>query len=143
MAKSKKYNNQNRAHFPADMMFQNVYLVDDALSLIDIEAIKALEDRLGIPFPDGYRQFLTTLGEGTYCDQLYLLLPGAIERETTCLRKLVSEHFFWERGKAVLTMAEIAVSFNIGRSIDGDEIIYNPNTAHRIYVLPRHDDTIY
>ena len=124
-------------------MFEDVYLVDNELTLMDDAAITAAENELGITLPRGYRAILTTLGHGTYCDQVYVFLPDKIEQETAAFRDTLSEYFLWDRGTNVLPKSQIAQSLLIARSLDGDELIYHPDSEHGVYVLPRHDDTIY
>ena len=124
-------------------MFEDVYLVDNQLSLIDSAEILATENKLSVILPRGYHSFLTTLGHGTYCDQVYVFLPGDIEEKTAEFRKTLRNDFFWDRGLNVLGKSQIEQSLLIARSMDGDELIYHPDSEHGIYVLPRHDDTIY
>lgn len=124
-------------------MFDNVYLVDDELQLADDSAIAATENDLGVTLPRGYHAFLTTLGHGTYCDQVYVFPPDAIKQRTAELRKTLRDYFFWDRGVNVLAKSQVERSILIARSLDGDELIYCPNSEHGVYVLPRHDDTIY
>jgi hypothetical protein len=124
-------------------MFEDVYLVDTQLSLINPTAILDAENKLSVTLPRGYHSFLTTLGHGTFCDQVYVFLPSEIEEKTMELRKTLRDYFFWDRGINVLGKSQIEQSLLIARSLDGDELIYHPDSEHGVYVLPRHDDNIY
>ena len=124
-------------------MIDHVYLVDDDLRLIDDAAIVTLERKLDLVLPKGYHHFMTTLGIGTYCDQIFVFPPDAIEKHTAVFRKNLCEHFFWDPGLDVLPRTQIEQSLHIAISLDGDQLIYHPASEHGVYVLPRHDDTIY
>ena len=60
-------------------MFEDVYLVDDELQIIDDAAIVAAEEQLGMTLPRGYHAYPTVLGRGTYCDQIYVFPPDKID----------------------------------------------------------------
>ena len=124
-------------------MFDDVYLVDDQLSLIEPAAIDELETRIGLPVPTGYRQLLTVLGVGTYCDLVTAFRPHDVIEQTESAQERWNAYFFWERGANILTKGQILNSTIIASTIDGDEMILCPESLDYIYVLPRHDDTIY
>lgn len=124
-------------------MFEDVYLVDDELSLASHEAVTSLEDRLGFALPAGYREFVTRFGNGAYCNQLYVLMPEEVEECTRNLERSLSEFFFWDKATHILSRSQVAKSIQLGHSLDGDEVIFNPDTEYGLYVLPSHDDTIY
>lgn len=124
-------------------MFDDVYLVDDELQLVDDAEIWAVEKKLGITLPRGYHAFLTTLGLGTYCDWIDVFPPNEIEQRSAELSTILTDYSNWDRGAHLLSRSQIKRSLHIARSMDGDELIFNPETTHHCYVLPRHDDTIY
>lgn len=124
-------------------MFEDVYLVDDELQIIDDAAIVAAEEQLGMTLPRGYHAYLTVLGRGTYCDQIYVFPPDKIELETVELRETLRDYFFWDGGIDILPKSLIEQSLLIARSLDGDALIYHPESTYGVYVLPRDDDTIY
>lgn len=47
-------------------IFDDVYLVDQQLTLVDSTEIDHLENHLELMLPSGYREMLTVLGIGTY-----------------------------------------------------------------------------
>ena len=120
-----------------------IYLVDDHLTPVPHDAVTALEDRLGITLPQGYRQMVTTLGPGTYCDDIWMFMPDEVEAKTDQLRQSLREYYFWDVGAPILNRAQAEASIRLGYGYNGDEIIFNPDTEHSVYILPRHDETIY
>ncbi|AZZ91826.1 hypothetical protein EUZ85_14240 [Hahella sp. KA22] len=116
-------------------MREDIYLVDDRLNLVTEDEIDAAEDRLGINLPQGYRNFLLQFGKGTLCGLIDIPSPDKIIQ--------VSLNCRWARGRNILDEAEIIASFEIASTIDADSIIYCPGSERDIYILPRHDDTIY
>lgn len=125
------------------MPFDDVYLVSDKLATIPDEQLTLLEGRLGVPLPYGYRDFMRTLGIGTYCDFIRVYEPERIWRGYRDARKIWSEHFFWDAGRDVLTKEQVLSSFLFADSIDSDQLILCPGITDRLFVLPRHDSTIY
>jgi hypothetical protein len=55
----------------------------------------------------------------------------------------ISEYWFWDRGRDVLTKEEALQSVLIGDTLDGDELIVHPSKPERVFVLPRNRDEIY
>lgn len=72
-------------------MYEDVYLVDDNLSLVTLTALNAIEDTLGLTLPSGYKALLTTLGEGTYCFFVRTVSPTEIVARTEELRSNVED----------------------------------------------------
>jgi len=58
-------------------------------------------------------------------------------------RQRISEYWFWDRGRDVLTKEEALQSVIIGDTLDGDELIVHPSNPERVFVLPRNRDEIY
>ncbi|URC13982.1 hypothetical protein [Flavobacterium sp. B183] len=55
-------------------------------------------------------------------------------------RNRITEYWFWDEGKDVLTKEEVLSSVRIGDTYDGDEIVLLKN---EYFVLPRHSEMIY
>ncbi|OUS27651.1 hypothetical protein A9Q99_14530 [Gammaproteobacteria bacterium 45_16_T64] len=116
-------------------MFEDIYFVDDRLLVIEEREVLAAEERLNISLPQGYKRFLKVFGEGTYCGVIDIPSPAEMQR--------VSKEYRWKRGLKVLGEEEISNSIEIASTVDCDSIIYCPGSERGVYVLPRHDDTIY
>ncbi len=62
-------------------MFENTYLVTDKLETFTHEDVDAAEAALGTRFPDGYREYVTTLGKGEYCGFLWTYDPSVVAND--------------------------------------------------------------
>jgi hypothetical protein len=124
-------------------MFDDVYLVDDTLDRIDANVVTAFERESGLSLPEGYQEFVATLGVGTYCDLINVFPPARIVERTEEARRRWKEHYYWDRGGEILPMEQVLRSSVIGNSVEGDEMIIPPESPNREFILPRHDDTIY
>jgi len=70
------------------MSFEEVIVVDPyvdkgwtpkiQLTLASEKDVDELEHTLGVVFPAGYREFVTTLGLGEYCNYIRIAMPDAI-----------------------------------------------------------------
>lgn len=113
------------------------------LTLAAHEDVDRLENVLDIRFPDGYREFVTTLGQGDYCNFIRVDLPKTIEQEWRSRQEFLNEYFFWEMGEEILSKEKVIESIQIAGTIDGDVMIFHPSNREMIYVLPRNDDMLY
>ena len=113
------------------------------LTLASDEDVDRLEEVLRIKLPAGYREFVTLLGQGEYCNFIRVDLPGTIEKEWKNRQEFLNEYFWWEMGEEVLNKEKIIESIEIASTIDGDVIIFHPSNSERLYVLPRNDDMLY
>lgn len=74
---------------------------------------------------------------GTY---VRIYLPETIVLTLEEWRNRITEYWFWDEGKEVLTKEEVLKSIRIGDTFDGDEIIFLNN---QYYILPRYSEMIY
>jgi hypothetical protein len=124
------------------MGFADTYLVTDKLLTIPEREIELLERHFGMPIPKGYREFMTQLGLGEYCDFVRVYPPLRILTEYEAARQRWQEDFCWHGGAHVLPREEVIQSVLIGDTIDGDQIITSPRIPAQLFVLSRHDDKI-
>ncbi len=113
----------------------------DTLNLPQPTSIKDCEDALSFTFESGYVDFITKYGEGilggTY---IRIYLPTKIAEGHNDWLSRISEYYFWDEGKDILTKEQVQQAVCIGDTFDGDEIIYLQNNY---YILPRHEETIF
>ncbi|WP_316635118.1 SMI1/KNR4 family protein [uncultured Flavobacterium sp.] len=111
------------------------------LFLADVEDILACEKTLNIVFDNDYKEYVSTYGSGilggTY---VRIYLPETIILTLSEWKNRITEYWFWDEGKEVLTKDEVLDSVRIGDTYDGDEIILFKN---EYFVLPRHSEMIY
>jgi hypothetical protein len=119
-----------------------IYLVFDDLKTSSAADVAKTASRLGVTFPDGYAEYVTELGEGTLCNYLRIHLPKAIEEELPDHRRFLSEGFHWKK-KGVLSTERARETVRLGRTLDGDSLVFHPGSPDSIFVLPRHHDEVY
>lgn len=107
----------------------------------DGEDILACEKTLNITFDEDYKEYVQKYGSGilggTY---VRIYLPETIVLTLEEWRNRITEYWFWDEGKEVLTKEEVLKSIRIGDTFDGDEIIFLNN---QYYILPRYSEMIY
>ena len=123
-----------------------IAIVGEPLILSTDEDVDDAESQLGISFPKGYREFVTTLGEGILggC-YIRVYPPKRILRGLNNVREWrerIDEYWFWDDGREVLPKSKALECFIIGDTMDGDELIFHPSRPDRIFVLPRHYEHI-
>lgn len=108
------------------------------------EAVSDTEAALGLAFPVGYREYITSFGAGvlggTY---VRVYPPERIIREYRDFQRRWDEYWFWDEGQNVLTKTEALKCVIIGDTLDGDLLIFHPLRPDRLLMLPRNDDLIY
>jgi hypothetical protein len=112
----------------------------------DPAAISDAETRLGVRFPDGYRDFIARFGEGLLAGYVrvyppYQLLDG--DNSIAEWRKRIDEYWFWEEGEAILPKHKALECHIIADTVDGDELVAHPDEPNLLYVLPRYEGAIY
>jgi len=111
------------------------------LFLAENEEILACEKTLNIAFDEDYKEYVSTYGSGilggTY---VRIYLPETIILTMDEWRNRITEYWFWDEGKEVLSKEEVLSSVRIGDTYDGDEIILFKN---EYFILPRHNEMIY
>ena len=124
------------------MTFDDVYLVNDERQpLTDAEVDEALE--FLDPLPPGYREYLTTLGSGEYCDFLYVWPPSTIRKSLSETRSHISQFFPYEFSKHPYPDRDYGACVPIANSIDGDYLVVWPDSPHELIGLPRQDFECY
>ena len=115
------------------------------LFLASEEEILACEKTLNIAFDEDYKEYVLVYGSGilggTY---VRIFLPEIIILTLEEWRNRITEYWFWDEGKEVLTKDQVLSrdfgTIRIGDTFDGDEIILYKNEH---YVLPRYSEMIY
>lgn len=122
--------------------WRDFYLVQEELKRWTDGDVDAAEAAVGVRLPDGYRQLMTTLGDGVIGGVLRVFSPRALGDEQQSFRELTQEHWFFEEPDEALTRDYALDSIMVADSIDGDQVIFHPGTG-RLHVLPRHDEHTY
>jgi SMI1 / KNR4 family (SUKH-1) len=119
------------------MSFEHVYRVTDQLAISSPAEVDELEKQLGLALPVGYREFVTSLGEGHYCDILRVWPPQRIRQELASFRTTYSEHFFWDEESSLLNREEMRQVVPFADTSNADYFVIAPGHPNRIFALPR------
>ena len=107
------------------MLFADTYLVTDKLETYSHEDVDAAEAALGTRFPDGYREYVTTLGKGEYCDYIHVYPPEQIVNNQRGEKPPLEEFCHsWDGSEFGITPERLAKAIVVGNLMDGDWIIF-------------------
>lgn len=127
------------------MNTSDVLIISKRIQPVSLNEINQIEESLGVRLPTGYREFITTFGEGIYCDLFCIFPPQKILNEYEGRRRTWREYaqlFFYQDREQPLEEAKLYDSIILGETIDGDQMVYYPLEPDRLYMLPRHSDVI-
>jgi hypothetical protein len=111
--------------------------------ITDIE-VDDLEASLGVRMPDGYREYITVLGEGDLNSFVRVLPPWRILAELDDHRGMMASGWHWDTGKASFGQDEAMESIPIVDMADGQAVvIFQRSDPGQLIVLPREDDRVY
>jgi hypothetical protein len=129
------------------LSLDDIKIIGGPLLLATDRDVDQAETELGITFPSGYREYVTRLGDGIFGGYYVRVYPPqrilSGSNNVQEWRERVDMYWFWDEGMEVLTKAQVLESVIIGDTLDGDELIVHPSNPQRVYVLPRHSETIY
>ncbi len=126
------------------MTLADITVVNGIVAPVSNEAISEVEEALGVTFPHGHREYITALGEGvlggTY---IRIYPPWRVLKENREVQQRWDEYWFWDAGHDVLTKEEALTCIILGDTVDGDELVFQPQRVDRILILPRHSENVY
>jgi hypothetical protein len=114
-----------------------------SLALASDKDIEEAESKLKVTFPPGYREYVTTLGEGALGNFIRVYPPWRVLAELDSWRDRIRQYWFWDAGSDVLTDEQAEESIIIADTLNGDELIFHPSRSNRLLVLPRDDEMIF
>jgi len=102
------------------------------------------ESQLWITFPKGYREYVTTLGEGVLGGSFVRVYPPRrILHELAGWRDRVRKHWFWDKGRKLLPKERALEAVILGDTAGGDELVFHPGKPDRLFVLPREAEKVF
>jgi len=129
------------------LRIDEISVVDGEPSPCLVDEVVRLENTLGTRFPRGYREYVTTFGDGVLGGSyIRIYSPAQVAEGDNNVhewRKRVSEYWFWDAGKKTLSKDKAVAGIICGDTVDGDELIFHPSEPDRIYVLPRYSEDIH
>jgi hypothetical protein len=114
------------------------------LVLADSTEVSDFEQRYWIRFPDGYRDYVTQLGEGVLGgDFVGIYPPWRIEKELAEWRHRINKYWVWDAGDDVLPKQRALECIIVGDTLNGDELVFHPQRPEKVLVLPRGGESIF
>lgn len=102
------------------------------------------ESQLWISFPDGYRDYITTLGEGVLGGSFVRVYPPwRILSELTEWRERLRQYWFWDKGKKILPKERALEAVIVADTVNGDELIFHRGRPDRLFVLPHESEKVF
>lgn len=115
----------------------------DKLETYSHEEVDAAEAQLCTSFPDGYREYVTTLGKGEYCGYINVSSPQMIVKNQTGDKPPLLEFCnSWGGLEFGITPERLAEAILIATSIDGDWVVFEAGIPDAVYILPESEDLV-
>ncbi len=118
------------------MKIDDVKVAKGPLVTASANEVDALEAKLWLTFPEGYREYVARLGEG-YLNSVRIYPPWRIEKELQAWRRRVAQYWFWDEGPQILPQERGVECVCVGDTLGGDELVFHPSRPDRLFVLPR------
>lgn len=113
------------------------------LTLSTVGEVKSVESQLNVRFPNGYEEYVTTLGFGDYCSYIRIDMPSKVLSGYKDYQEFLNEYWFWDLSKETFSKQRALESIILGSTVDGDAMMFHPSNRKELFVLPRHDDISY
>lgn len=134
------------------MDFDQIILISPHIQPVPQSEIDRLESHFGFAMPLGYKDWMTQLGIGMYCDEFVIYEPKRILKwhEQEAIRRSnrakyeypERDHWIYEGSEHILNEAQVEDCIVIGASLGGDQIVIFPPRPDKLYILPRHSNEI-
>jgi hypothetical protein len=122
----------------------DVEIVGGPVVLAMPDDVNALESRLWIEMPRGYREYVIRLGEGILGGTFVRIYPPwRIEKEIDDWRRRISKYWFWDDGSDLLPRDRARECLILGDTLNGDELVFHPGRPNCLFVLPRDSERIF
>lgn len=126
------------------MKIEDVQVVNGQLVLATSEEVDAFASLFWINLPDGYREYITRLGQGVLGSSFVRVYPPwQIEKELVEWRRRINKYWFWDAGCDLLPKDRALECVIIGDTTNGDELIFHPSRPNRLFILPVESDQIF
>jgi hypothetical protein len=126
------------------MDLKKIRVVGGPLVRATVADVADTENRLWVTFPGGYREYVTTLGEGMLGGSFVRVYPPwRILRELSAWRERIRQYWFWDKGRKVLPKERALEAVIVADTVNGDELVFHPGRPDRLFVLPRDSEKVY
>lgn len=125
------------------MKISDIQIASQPLVLASPAEVEALESQWWITFPAGYREYVTELGEGVLGGSLVRIYPPwRIAHELNEWRRRIATCWRWGDCPEPLPSERARECVLVGDTLDGDELVFHPHRPNKLFVLPRHSETV-
>ena len=95
--------------------------------------VDAIESKLWVTFPAGYRDYVTKLGEGVLGGSFVRVYPPwRIDKELGDWRRRIGRYWFWESSRELLPKERALECIIVGDTVNGDEMLFHPARPNRL-----------
>jgi hypothetical protein len=123
---------------------EDVRIVREPLVLATPADVAGLESRLWITFPEGYRDYVTRLGEGILGGSFVRIYPPwRVANELAEWRRRIDKYWFWDESHDVLPKERALECVIVGDTINGDELVFHPTRRDHLFVLPADGERVF
>ena len=123
--------------------YPNLYLVSRKLDLATDEQVDELERVWGFVLPNGYREFITIVGECEYCHNLMIVGPAShLKEPDLTIGRITGDYNPWEPADSGLTMGQIMELLSFGSTANGDYVGLHRTQPGMIFFLPEGDNDV-
>lgn len=126
------------------MRLEDIEVAGERRFLSKPAEVAALEKEYWVTMPEGYREYVTRLGEGVLGGTFVRIYPPArISREMEEWRARVKQYWLWDEGVKVMPKERGIECVIVGDTVGGDELIVHPGRPGKMYVLPRNSYKVF
>jgi SMI1-KNR4 cell-wall len=126
-------------------IFKSIPFRDDIIIRpIPVETLVEVETALGFRFPDDYREFITTFGDGEIMNVAisafsprHILAIGLKETQDR-----LAEFWFWDQSPDILNQEKAVQCVPFFDSPHGDDILFHPDHPNEWFILQHGEDTV-
>lgn len=116
--------------------------IDGPISPANDADVEAVERELGVVMPNGYREYVTTLGGGSLDMLIRVLPPTYILEQVEEHRSRFATGWFWGPSDDGFDQDAAMTSIPIADTLDGDAITLWPSDLSSLFILPRHEERL-
>lgn len=120
------------------LRLDDVFIVCDQLVVATDAQVSKAEMQIGSALPQGYREYVTRLGDGLLNGALYVIPPTRLLATRNEAQQRWRDYYLWEESQDVLGKDALWQCHLIATLFTGSEFIVHPRRPDHIFYLARH-----
>lgn len=117
--------------------FSKIYLVTTELETVLAMNVKTVERQLKTTFPLGYKEYITELGTGLFCDYFYVYPPQKVLEDFALYQKTFQEYYhLWSESHSLITKEDIGKLIVFAHTDEMDKVAFHSKDPTRVFVVP-------